>query len=138
MTSLRRWLPWLADTGVAWVAMHMQGAPTTMQKEPTYGDVVHEVADFLFDRATRAKEAGVEQVWIDPGIGFGKTQAHNLSLLRHLDVLTASEFPVVIGASRKTFLGTIAGSSDCGRPRWPIGSRARWPLPPGQLRPMFR
>lgn len=70
--------------GVGWVAMHMQGQPRTMQDDPHYGDVVSEVFDFVLSRAKDALAAGVEEVWVDPGIGFGKSMAHNLSLLRHL------------------------------------------------------
>src|SRR5215207_8728037 len=74
-----------AELGVGWVAMHMQGEPRTMQAAPHYDDVVDEVLAFLVGRAEAAQRAGVEEVWIDPGIGFGKTAAHNLSLLRHLN-----------------------------------------------------
>ena len=85
----------------------MQGEPRTMQRRPAYGDVVAEVRDFLVERAEAAAAAGVDEVWIDPGFGFGKTAAHNLSLLRHLDVLVATGFPVVVGTSRKAFLGRL-------------------------------
>jgi dihydropteroate synthase len=101
-----------AECGVGWVAMHMQGSPRTMQVDPTYGDVVAEVAAFLADKAERAAAAGVPEIWIDPGIGFGKTAAHNLSLLRHLDVLVALAHPVVVGTSRKGFLGRLLAESD--------------------------
>ncbi|MCH2423851.1 MAG: dihydropteroate synthase, partial [Acidimicrobiales bacterium] len=101
-----------ADLGVGWVAMHMRGDPRTMQDEPVYDDVVAEVRDFLVERATAAVTAGVSEVWIDPGIGFGKTAAHNLALVRHVDVLVASGWPVVIGVSRKRFLGELTGRSD--------------------------
>lgn len=97
-----------AALGVGWVAMHMQGTPATMQTDPGYGDVVAEVADYLDERAAAAVEAGVREVWIDPGIGFGKTAAHNLMLLRHLDRLVAIGYPVLVGTSRKSFLGRIA------------------------------
>ncbi|MEC8947291.1 MAG: dihydropteroate synthase [Actinomycetota bacterium] len=103
-----------ADLGVGWVAMHMRGDPRTMQDEPAYDDVVAEVRDFLVERATAAVIAGVPEVWIDPGIGFGKTAAHNLALVRHVDVLVASGWPVVIGVSRKRFLGELTGRSDRG------------------------
>ena len=73
-----------AAAGAGWVAMHMQGRPRTMQDDPQYTDVVEEVRTFLLERAGLALRAGVGEVWIDPGIGFGKTGAHNLSLLRHL------------------------------------------------------
>ena len=100
-----------AGPGVGWVAMHMKGDPRTMQQSPTYDDVVAEVAAFLLARATAARNAGVEEVWIDPGIGFGKTPAHNLLLLRHLADLVETGFPVVVGASRKTFLGHLTGGA---------------------------
>jgi dihydropteroate synthase len=101
-----------ADRGVGFVAMHMQGDPRTMQREPAYDDVVAEVRDFLVERAAAASAAGVEEVWIDPGIGFGKTPDHNLSLLRHLDVLVATGLPVLVGTSRKRFLGELLAASD--------------------------
>jgi dihydropteroate synthase len=104
--------PVAADTGVAWSAMHMQGQPQTMQSEPRYADVVAEVRDFLVERAACAVDHGVEEVWIDPGIGFGKTVAHNLSLLGHIDTFVATGFPVMIGTSRKRFLGALLGESD--------------------------
>ncbi|HEX2041570.1 MAG TPA: dihydropteroate synthase [Acidimicrobiales bacterium] len=98
-----------ADGGAGWVAMHMRGEPATMQADPRYDDVVGEVRDFLVDRAARAREAGVAEVWVDPGIGFGKTVDHNLLLLRHLRALVAAGYPVVVGTSRKSFLGRLAG-----------------------------
>ena len=103
-----------ADLGVGWVAMHMRGDPRTMQDEPVYDDVVAEVRDFLVERATEAVAAGVPEVWIDPGIGFGKTAVHNLALVRHVDVLVASGWPVALGVSRKRFLGELTGRSDQG------------------------
>jgi dihydropteroate synthase len=92
--------------------MHMLGDPRTMQANPTYGDVVHEVCEFLVTHADAAVAAGVEEVWIDPGIGFGKTTAHNLSLLKHLNVLVSTGYPVVIGTSRKRFLGALQAEAD--------------------------
>ena len=100
-----------AATGVGWVAMHMQGTPTTMQQDPTYDDVVAEVCDFLVERAEKATAGGVEEVWIDPGIGFGKTIDHNLSLLRHLRQLVATGYPVALGVSRKGFLGRLTADA---------------------------
>jgi dihydropteroate synthase len=96
-----------ADAGVGWVALHMQGEPPTMQQAPRYDDVVGEVRDFLVDRAERAIAAGVAEVWIDPGIGFGKSQAHNLTLLRRLDEIVAAGYGVLVGTSRKGFLGAL-------------------------------
>ena len=101
-----------ADLGVDWAVMHAQGDPATMQDHPTYGDVVAEVRDHLVERARAAKDAGVPTVWIDPGIGFGKTPTHNLTLLAHLDALVATGFPVMVGTSRKGFLGALLGQSD--------------------------
>jgi len=100
--------PVAAACGVGWVAMHMQGAPRTMQVHPRYDDVVAEVHGFLVERARTALEAGVREVWLDPGIGFGKTPAHNLALLHHLSELVAEGHPVLVGTSRKGFLGRLA------------------------------
>ncbi len=93
------------------VLMHMLGTPRTMQDDPQYGDVVAEVQSFLLDRARVAERAGVprERIAIDPGIGFGKTVEHNLLLLHHLDGLVATGYPVLVGTSRKSFLGAIVG-----------------------------
>lgn len=100
-----------AETGAGWVAMHMRGEPATMQSYADYDDVVAEVRDHLVGRAEQARAAGVERIWIDPGIGFAKTAEHNLTLLKHLDVLVATGWPVLVGASRKSFLGRIGGES---------------------------
>ncbi|MDQ6838894.1 MAG: dihydropteroate synthase, partial [Actinomycetota bacterium] len=99
-----------ADAEVGWVAMHMRGEPATMQTDAHYDDVVAEVRDHLVDRARKARDAGVREVWVDPGIGFAKTPAHNLTLLRHLDVLVAAGFPVMVGTSRKSFLGRLTAA----------------------------
>lgn len=107
--------PVAADLGVGWVAMHMLGDPRTMQASPTYEDVVAEVTEFLVDRARSAVDAGVSEIWIDPGIGFGKTTRHNLELLARLDELVATGYPVLIGTSRKRFLGELTARSDLGR-----------------------
>jgi dihydropteroate synthase len=101
-----------AECGVAWVAMHAQGEPASMQDDPRYDDVVAEVLAHLVERADAAQRAGVAEVWIDPGIGFGKTAAHNLALLAHLDRFVATGLPVVVGTSRKGFLGALLGASD--------------------------
>ncbi|MDP1807190.1 MAG: dihydropteroate synthase, partial [Acidimicrobiales bacterium] len=90
-----------AELGIGWVAMHAQGEPATMQRDPRYGDVVEEVLHHLLGVAAAAEAAGAPQVWIDPGIGFGKTADHNLTLLAHLDAFVASGRPVVVGTSRK-------------------------------------
>lgn len=109
--SARLW-PLAAEAGVGWVAMHMQGEPATMQDDPHYDDVVGEVHDFLRRRAGEALDAGVPEVWVDPGIGFGKTADHNLALLRHLGELAASGHPVLVGTSRKGFLGRLTAAAD--------------------------
>ncbi len=106
--------PVAARRGAAWVAMHMQGQPADMQRGPRYEDVVGEVFGFVLDRARTAAAAGVGEIWVDPGIGFGKTLQHNLVLLAHLDELSgaakAEGFGTLIGTSRKSFLGSLAGS----------------------------
>ena len=91
------------------VLMHMKGSPATMQRDPHYEDVLAEVSGFLLDRAEAAMAAGVarEAIMVDPGIGFGKSLAHNLSLLAHLDGIAALGFPVVLGVSRKRFVQAI-------------------------------
>jgi dihydropteroate synthase len=102
----------VADRGAAIVLMHMQGEPRTMQDEPTYDDVVDEVARFLVERVDTAERAGIDRAscCVDPGIGFGKTVQHNLALLAHLRTLVERVgVPVLVGASRKRFLGTILG-----------------------------
>jgi dihydropteroate synthase len=104
--------PVAAAHGVGWVAMHMLGDPTTMQDAPRYGDVVTDVRNFLVERADAARKDGVDEIWIDPGIGFGKTFEHNLSLLARIDTLVATGYPVVIGTSRKAFLGRLIAASD--------------------------
>ena len=100
--------PVAASTGAGWIAMHMRGDPATMQQLADYEDVVADVSGFLVERAQQARDGGVGEIWIDPGIGFAKTAAHNLSLLRHLDRLVATGWPVVVGTSRKSFLGPLA------------------------------
>jgi dihydropteroate synthase len=116
-----------AAAGAGWVAMHMRGQPRTMQEDPQYEDVVEEVRSVLLERAGRALRAGVREVWLDPGIGFGKTTAHNLSLLRHLDELVevaagAGCSGVVVGTSRKRFLGVLAAGGAAGEPA-PVADR---------------
>ncbi|MHB8498714.1 MAG: dihydropteroate synthase [Acidimicrobiales bacterium] len=104
--------PVAARHGVGWVAMHRSGDPATMQIDPHYDDVVAEVTAMLVERAARAREAGVDEVWIDPGIGFGKTVEHNLALLGSVGELACHGFPVLIGTSRKGFLGTVGAGPD--------------------------
>jgi dihydropteroate synthase len=101
----------VADAGADCCLMHMLGDPRTMQRDPHYDDVVGEVKAFLEERTAFAVRAGIalERILLDPGIGFGKTVAHNLELLRRLDELVALGRPVVIGTSRKSFLGRLTG-----------------------------
>ena len=98
-----------ADLGCDVVLMHMKGEPRTMQAAPRYDDVVAEVADWLLARAEAAMAAGVarERIWLDPGLGFGKTAAHNLALTAHLDRLVSTGFPVLYGASRKRTIQSV-------------------------------
>jgi dihydropteroate synthase len=117
VTALRgdpRMASLVAEAGCPVVLMHMLGEPKTMQREPHYEDVTREVRDFLSQRAEHAVAAGVkpENIVLDPGIGFGKTLDHNLALLRHLDVIVDLGFPVLLGASRKRFIGTITGAEE--------------------------
>jgi dihydropteroate synthase len=117
-----------AATGTGWVAMHKQGEPRTMQDDPRYDDVVSVVHDFVLERARRAREAGVAEVWVDPGIGFGKTTAHNLSLLHHLGELVAEADAagcagVAVGTSRKRFLGVLAAGADGAGAPAPVAER---------------
>jgi dihydropteroate synthase len=104
----------VAQTGAECCLMHMLGEPRTMQIDPHYEDVVSEVKAFLEERMSFARAAGVseEKILLDPGIGFGKTVAHNLELLRRMDELVALGRPVVVGTSRKSFLGRITGNAD--------------------------
>lgn len=96
-----------AAGGAGWVAMHMQGDPRHMQDEPRYTDVVGEVEAFLASRIAAGEKAGLDEIWVDPGIGFGKTDAHNLELLREVDRLARLGRPLLIGTSRKGFLGRL-------------------------------
>ncbi|GMA16290.1 dihydropteroate synthase [Deinococcus metallilatus] len=98
-----------AEAGAPACIMHMQGEPRTMQQAPHYEDVVGEVHAFLLVQAQAALAAGVPSVLLDPGLGFGKTLAHNLALLRALPELTAGPFPVLVGASRKRLIDYLAG-----------------------------
>lgn len=106
-----------AEGGVEVVLMHMLGSPRTMQEHPEYGDVVTEVTEFLLDRAAVAEQAGIERtkIWIDPGIGFGKTPEHNFALLGATAILVETGYPVLIGPSRKRFIGSLDGSSETER-----------------------
>jgi dihydropteroate synthase len=100
------------ERGATVVLMHMRGEPRTMQDDPRYDDVVAEVKAFLAERLEAAVAAGIaeDDVWLDPGIGFGKTAAHNMELLRRLGELADLGRPLVIGTSRKSFIGRVDGS----------------------------
>ena len=104
----------VAESGVYLCLMHMLGEPRTMQRDPRYDDVVSEVKAFLEERLRFAMAEGIaeENVCLDPGIGFGKTVAHNFELIRRLDELTALGRPIVVGVSRKSSLGKILGDPD--------------------------
>lgn len=101
----------VAGSDVAVCLMHMQGEPRTMQVNPTYGDVVREVRDFLAERVAAAEAAGIERsrIVVDPGFGFGKDRSHNLALFRNLPVFAALGVPVLVGLSRKSVLGRLTG-----------------------------
>lgn len=107
-------LPLVARCRAPIILMHMLGQPATMQQNPTYKDVTAEVTDYLRQRAAAARAAGVEpeNILLDPGIGFGKTVAHNLELLRRTGELAALGHPLVIGPSRKRFIAAVTGQSD--------------------------
>jgi dihydropteroate synthase len=114
VTALRgdpRMVRVVAEARCPVILMHMLGEPKTMQHDPRYDDVLREVRDFLAERAEHAIAEGVEpeKIIVDPGIGFGKTLDHNLALLYHLDVLVELGFPVLVGTSRKSFMGKITG-----------------------------
>jgi dihydropteroate synthase len=104
----------VADAGAGCCLVHMRGDPQTMQRDPHYDDVVSEVRAFLEERLAFAIAEGVaeERVWLDPGIGFGKRLEHNLEVLRRLEEIVAIGRPVVIGTSRKSFLGKLAGGRE--------------------------
>ncbi|AUH63769.1 dihydropteroate synthase [Paracoccus zhejiangensis] len=102
----------VAETGVPVCLMHAQGLPETMQDDPRYGDVLLDVYDALEARIDRAVQAGIrrDRIVIDPGIGFGKTEAHNLAILRRISLFHALGCPILLGVSRKRFIGTVGGA----------------------------
>lgn len=103
-----------AEKKVPVILMHIQGSPDTMQKEPHYKNVVKEVLHYLKERAKAAEKAGIEKdkIFIDPGIGFGKTFEHNIELLKNIDVFVKSGYRVLLGTSRKKFIGTLTGKEN--------------------------
>jgi dihydropteroate synthase len=107
----------VAESGAGYVVMHMQGTPQTMQANPVYADVAREVGEFFEERLKRLSGCGVaaEQVTLDPGIGFGKTREHNLQLLGRLRSFTSLGRPMLLGVSRKSFLGKVGDVADAER-----------------------
>lgn len=119
-----------AESGVGVVVMHMQGTPRTMQSDPLYLDIIGEITGFFRDRFAALTAAGVnpESIVFDPGIGFGKNLEHNLAILRQLDQFTVEERPILLGVSRKSFIGKLLESDDIEDRHWPtvaITSHAR-------------
>ena len=114
----------VANADVAVCLMHMQGEPRTMQRAPRYGDVVAEVSEFLAARAAVCVAAGIaeQRLLIDPGIGFGKTAEHNATLLRNLPELAALGLPIMVGASRKRFIGLLTGKDAAARCAGSVGA----------------
>ncbi len=94
------------------VIMHMQGQPKTMQVNPEYSDVVNEIKNFFIDRVAATLTAGVTNIILDPGLGFGKTLEHNLAIIKRLKEFTTLTFPIMVGPSRKAFIGTITGQKN--------------------------
>ena len=107
----------VAEAGAGHVLMHMQGTPRTTQEDPQNDDVVGDVSAFLEERRGRAESAGVgrERIVLDPGLGFGKTLEHNLALLSRLEELASLGSPLLVGASRKRFIGALSGTADPAR-----------------------
>jgi dihydropteroate synthase len=107
----------IAETGAGYVVMHMQGTPRTMQEQPSYQDVAREVGEFFFERLQRLSHCGIgrERTILDPGIGFGKTREHNLSLLGALADFGRLERPLLLGVSRKSFLANSPGEAPAAR-----------------------
>lgn len=126
-------LPLVARAGVPVVLMHMQGTPATMQQSPRYDDVVAEVIAFLRERAAAATSAGVDlaNVLLDPGIGFGKNMGHNLELLRRLSELAALGRPLVVGTSRKRFIGTLTNEPEPSKRLFGTAASVAWSLANG-------
>jgi dihydropteroate synthase len=98
-----------AEHNVPVVMMHMQGTPKVMQKKPVYQDVLGEIKSFFKKQIVTAHRIGIQQIIIDPGIGFGKTVEHNLQIVKHLETFSSLGCPILIGPSRKSFIGTITG-----------------------------
>ena len=108
MTTDSRMAKVIADSGAVVCIMHMNGTPQSMQDNPNYKNGVHTIADELSSRIETALKYGIKKIIIDPGIGFGKTLAHNLAILNHLDMFVAMGYPVLLGTSRKSFINAIS------------------------------
>lgn len=123
----------VAGASIPIVLMHMQGTPRTMQQNPHYDDVVAEVGAFLRDRVRAAMDARIQRrrILIDPGIGFGKTPAHNLALLRHLRALSEIGLPILVGTSRKRFIGEITNQPDPMQRGWGTAATVAWSIAHG-------
>jgi dihydropteroate synthase len=123
----------VAALGVPVVLMHMRGELRAMQDDPRYDDVVAEVADYLAARAAAAEAAGIprERIAVDPGIGFGKRVQHNLLLLRHLERIVALGLPVVVGTSRKSFIGHLLSGVPVDAREWGTAATVAWAVAKG-------
>ena len=124
-----------AASGCGVVVMHMQGDPRTMQSKPEYGDVVAEVRGFFEDRLRELTAAGLDEqaLCFDPGIGFGKTLEHNLALLRGVKDLQVSDRPLLIGLSRKSFIGKLLESDSLDDREWPTVALTAWTRESGAM-----
>lgn len=99
----------VSNYNVPVVIMHMRGKPKTMQKNPVYNDIIEDIKTFFAERIEAAKKGGIKKIILDPGIGFGKTLEHNLTILRELSRFKNLDYPILVGTSRKSFIGTITG-----------------------------
>ena len=126
-------LPLAAAWKVPLVLMHMQGTPATMQNAPRYGDVVNDIIEALRERVVAAQTSGValDRILLDPGIGFGKTMEHNLELLRRQSEFRALGRPIVIGASRKGFIGRITGEEEPAKRLFGTAATVAWSIAQG-------
>jgi len=133
LTADPRSLSAVAALRVPVVLMHMRGEPRTMQDNPTYGDVVAEVAGYLAARVEAAEAAGIPRgrIAVDPGIGFGKRVQHNLLLLRHLDRIVSLGLPVVVGTSRKAFIGHLLSGVPVDAREWGTAATVAWAVAKG-------
>jgi len=123
----------VAEAGVPIILMHMMGSPANMQLNPRYEDVTQDVCHFLIDRMVTARKMGIpsDRVLLDPGMGFGKTLEHSMTLLRDLGVLAALGRPVVVGASRKSFIGKILAEPEAAKRIWGDAAVISWAVANG-------